>query len=1199
MSPQQDSVGAAPQPPDTPKRAASTSRDLQTLSPLKHGLSASSRARDPQPAPSTARDPQPVLPQKLPQSVQFTARFPQPASSSSDPLPASPPKLLHPITATLSKKKMKSLAQRRQSAPSLVLSKALNKSRTINKSPSHYKLKHHVRLSEMWTASCMEEVCEGSTSPERSFVIGWPITNCVATFGTPEEKEKWFSLIQRHIKEEKESDHPKTIPLKIITKDIGNCAYSKVITVTTEDTVTDVVKMALVQFGVEGSHIDYQLWVTSGKDDSPYPLIGHEYPHAIKMSHIRDALPQIQGTKDAICPLNLELPFLMEQLPRELQCQFILKPSRLALCHQLADPNQKPFKRKRSIINWTFWRGSNNQLDNIPLSPTSPAPGKLFGLSLPAICENDNLPKPIMDMLSVLCQEGPFTRGIFRRSANAKSCKEMKERLNAGYDVNFACESVFVTASVFKDFLRNIPGSIFSSRLYDKWVSVMDQGNEPEKIKSIKKLLERLPEVNVMLLRYLFAVLHCIEQRSETNQMTAFNLAVCIAPSLLWLPSPASAETEGEFTRKVSLLVQFLIQNCNSIFGDDISLLYSSLSDKDDNREDSSDICSFKHIDSSYDSLENGLNDVDSPYGGLTKKLSHDNRSRDSVLTLSDCDLDHADVEENQGEDSKRSNPVNMLRAFHLKPASRDQSQGESHCSNTSGFSSTMLSDVRRYRRSSEPAIGILVSQFSQLNESPDENAAHNSSCDALLSQSAEDHLKQHRYLQVEGQKLIDRSLTLGIDVSKNVSKKQRAEKKSSPDRLLPPTALRLNICSRTSCSSLSSPGTSPSGSSLSSLDSAFSQFSDYSVVTPNEVTSPLDCTLRSHKKQIELTPDYMSANSFSGFILDEHFKPTCYSNFAGKDVVEKPCYRSHVNLQPTWLRRGATLGKSISSRKTEANVAQCDGNKRPASVEQQPNVSNISRISIIQNPITVPKPDCETKYPVTETNPYEHGGDVQLSSSASLTEELGVRRPFSRHLTIDSNVDRNGNGDSEVECSSFLLPSPVSINIEISSHNKAPQTFFFGDSIMLHGPSNRRKSTNSFSVEDSQLLNSGKGSNETGHEDESQYRKKDNATRTTIGREISLRVSSFKKNKVLPCNIDTDVNVANCNLEEIFCTSPKVTTSTAELHFKPEVSKQHVKNTEVSNAVPKNGRDCYTKRCSDPKFEDVDQRFFAEESYV
>lgn len=53
---------------------------------------------------------------------------------------------------------------------------------SAGRSHSHFKLKCQARLCEMWTAFCTEEVCEGSTDPERSFVLGWPTTNCVANF---------------------------------------------------------------------------------------------------------------------------------------------------------------------------------------------------------------------------------------------------------------------------------------------------------------------------------------------------------------------------------------------------------------------------------------------------------------------------------------------------------------------------------------------------------------------------------------------------------------------------------------------------------------------------------------------------------------------------------------------------------------------------------------------------------------------------------------------------------------------------------------------------------------------------------------------------------------------------------------------------------------------------------------------------------
>lgn len=48
----------------------------------------------------------------------------------------------------------------------------------------------------------------------------------------------------------------------------------------------------------------------------------------------------------------------------------------------------------------------------------------------------------------LLYKEGPTTAGIFRRSANTKTCKELKEKLNSGAQVSMDGESVFVAASV-------------------------------------------------------------------------------------------------------------------------------------------------------------------------------------------------------------------------------------------------------------------------------------------------------------------------------------------------------------------------------------------------------------------------------------------------------------------------------------------------------------------------------------------------------------------------------------------------------------------------------------------------------------------------------------------------------------------------------------------------------------------------------
>ncbi|XP_006833873.1 PREDICTED: rho GTPase-activating protein 20 [Chrysochloris asiatica] len=1020
------------------------------------------------------------------------------------------------------KKKMKTLSERRRSAPSLILDKALQKRPSTKESSSasadtcaflssfvcssrtllidgwvelkrglqrqerhlflfndllvvakikynnNFKIKNKIKLSDMWTASCVDEVGEGNTNALKSFVLGWPTVNFVATFSSPEQKDKWLCLLQRYINLEKEKDYPKSIPLKIFAKDIGNCAYSKTITVMNSDTANEVIHMSLPMLGITGSERDYQLWVNSGKEEAPYPLIGHEYPYGIKMSHLRDTVLLTQGSKDSSTPSSLQESFLMEQLPREMQCQFILKPSRLATAQQLSDSGQKTFKRRRSIINWAFWRGSSTHLDNLPLSPTSPMLGQLFGVSLPNICENDNLPKPVLDMLFFLNQKGPLTKGIFRQSANVKSCRELKEKLNSGVEVHLDCESIFVIASVLKDFLRNIPGSIFSSDLYDHWVCVMDQGNDEEKINTVQRLLDQLPRANVVLLRYLFGVLHNIEQHSSSNQMTAFNLAVCIAPSILWPPTSSSPELENEFTKKVSLLIQFLIENCCRIFGEEITSLLGEISVRCDNRENASDISCFQLNDSSYDSLENELNeDVDAPCSDLIKKLGQGSRSMDSVLTLSDYDLDQPEVEglltlsdfdldHSKDEDVQvkrplESKPVNISVAYTKVPLRDPARAPSSICTPTylSTATPNAPKSLRRHRRCSEPSIDSLDSKLSYLREFY-QKKLRKSSCDAILSQKdehytkqtqplqeagkvclkqslvigtdtskknathqnvkkkslsiaegnhgkhfpkskpvsisvasdsgassqdrcrtqptaadppapsplhtadglkssrvhrrcsepniddqhckltylrgiyskkhpktsceagplhgEEEYLKRHKSLQIEGQKLINQSLVMGIEVGKSSATSQNTEK------VLPP---RLTICPRTSYSSLSSPGTSPSGSSVSSQDSAFSQISEHSVFTPTETSSPIDCTFQAQRKPGELSSDCSSPSFVSVTHSSSPGQASSHLAYPKKDSLEWHSQMHSVTLHPsTWLRNGVANLKNWSLKK-------------------------------------------------------------------------------------------------------------------------------------------------------------------------------------------------------------------------------------------------------------------------------------------
>uniref|UniRef100_H3C3Q9 Ras-associating domain-containing protein n=1 Tax=Tetraodon nigroviridis TaxID=99883 RepID=H3C3Q9_TETNG len=354
--------------------------------------------------------------------------------------------------------RMKYQSYRRQSAPSLVLTKALTRSRTLSresfqppvcpescslvhsflagfdrafllhghvqlrtgmqtqdrhlflftdvlviskaKSANHFKQKAQVRVCQMWTAGYMDEVCEGSMSPERSFVMGWPTCNYVATFRSTEDKEKWLSRLKSRIREEKESEEPKTIPLRVYGKGINTFAVTKTLPVSNWDSTNEVVRLALQQFGIIGNVKDFQLWVISKKDNVPYPLIGHEFPFSIQMSHVIQSLSQRGEGRDAAAPpVHPQLALQMEQLQAYKHCQFILKPRPSEPPPLSSELPQKPLKRRRSFMGWAFWRGSSPHPDHPGLSTSR---GCLFGQPLSRVCVEDALPRPVMDMLAFL-----------------------------------------------------------------------------------------------------------------------------------------------------------------------------------------------------------------------------------------------------------------------------------------------------------------------------------------------------------------------------------------------------------------------------------------------------------------------------------------------------------------------------------------------------------------------------------------------------------------------------------------------------------------------------------------------------------------------------------------------------------------------------------------------------------------------------
>ncbi|XP_011506060.1 PREDICTED: rho GTPase-activating protein 20-like [Ceratosolen solmsi marchali] len=444
-----------------------------------------------------------------------------------------------------------------------------------------FKLKQSVRMSELWlTANHIEDVAETNKSQETSFVLGWPTTNVVATFMTAAARDLWWGRLSELVREESLKEPPETNIQVVYHDNETNTEYCKKISVSSEMTAAACVNLATRLLDLQGP---FQLWARTSSEEAPYPLIGHERPFAVKLSNLRHKL-------------SLEEGFDLEHCNKSGHdtCHFILRPIL-----------KSPAKKNKSKITGLLRR-------SLSLNPS------IFGVNLSRLDEN-GLPKPVLVMLQQLFAKGPFTQGIFRKSANVRIVRELRDQIESTGDPSCLEDApIIAVAALLKDFLRSLPDPLLTSHLFPLWMASLDSADP---IQTIKSILDRLPKANYTLLSHLVCVLHHIARRSKHNLMCASNLGVCCGPSLLWSQNPSVNQS-----RAIPALTEMLIRHCEALFGEGIVQLFG------EERSDSG-------AEESTDSLHSGGLSLDSLDLTEPPRKDHMSLSRDSGLTLSDCQL--------------------------------------------------------------------------------------------------------------------------------------------------------------------------------------------------------------------------------------------------------------------------------------------------------------------------------------------------------------------------------------------------------------------------------------------------------------------------------------------------------------------------------------------------------------------------------
>uniref|UniRef100_A0A8K9X7D1 Rho GTPase activating protein 8 n=1 Tax=Oncorhynchus mykiss TaxID=8022 RepID=A0A8K9X7D1_ONCMY len=198
--------------------------------------------------------------------------------------------------------------------------------------------------------------------------------------------------------------------------------------------------------------------------------------------------------------------------------------------------------------------------------PRPPLPTQQFGVSLQYIAEKNQgvmIPPVMSQTVAYLKDNGLQTEGIFRRSARVQLIKDVQKLYNQGKPVVFEqYGDIHVPAVILKTFLRELPEPLLTFPLYHQIQDVV-RVESSLRVTTCKHILERLPEHNYMVLKYLLCFLNMVSQQSIINKMSPSNLACVFGVNLSW-PSQGSVSLTS--LTPLNIFTEILIEHYHTVF---------------------------------------------------------------------------------------------------------------------------------------------------------------------------------------------------------------------------------------------------------------------------------------------------------------------------------------------------------------------------------------------------------------------------------------------------------------------------------------------------------------------------------------------------------------------------------------------------------------------------------------------------------
>ncbi|XP_076843845.1 stAR-related lipid transfer protein 8 isoform X2 [Brachyhypopomus gauderio] len=145
------------------------------------------------------------------------------------------------------------------------------------------------------------------------------------------------------------------------------------------------------------------------------------------------------------------------------------------------------------------------------------------------------LPQSIQQAMRYLRSQCLEKVGIFRKSgvkSRIQALRQLNE--NSPDHVTYQGQSAYDVADLLKQYFRDLPEPVLTSKLTDTFLHIYQFVPTEQRLSAVQAAVVLLPDQNREVLQTLLYFLSDIAS-AQHNQMTAENLAVCLAPSVLHL----------------------------------------------------------------------------------------------------------------------------------------------------------------------------------------------------------------------------------------------------------------------------------------------------------------------------------------------------------------------------------------------------------------------------------------------------------------------------------------------------------------------------------------------------------------------------------------------------------------------------------------------------------------------------------------